>query len=208
MAHYFLAESPTVGPVAPGTAWFIRRIPRLAEITKVLKDEVVRAIFCFFLFSLLAAGLSFGAAKKPPPMAFRVHAETTQRDSELFAMPVTILQPPMQVFVEKLPLISEREVKAFYPFPSAQGDFGAYFQLDNHGTKAWENLTTGQRGRFLVIIFNGRAIARLRVDRTVTDGIVMVPHGITEAEVQAMRASIPVIGQATPATGRSGGGSR
>jgi hypothetical protein len=180
----------------------------LQKTPRRVKTTSMRCTLFVFAFVLLTPALLPAAAKKPPPMAFRVHAETSERDTATFAMPVTIINPPMQVFVEKMPFISEREVKAFYAFPTGQGDFGAYFQLDNHGTKAWENLTSSQRGRFLVILFNGRAVARLRVDRAVTDGIVMVPHGITQAEVQAMQAKLPVIGQAASGTRTSSGGTR
>ena len=138
-------------------------------------------------------------------MAFRVHVETHQRDTEVFAIPLTMGNPPMNLVVEKLPLISENEVKAFYPFNAPDGSYGVYFQLDNHGTKAWETITTTRRSGFVVVVYNGRPLTRLRLGRPVRDGIVMVPQGITAEEVEILRQRYPQIGStaAPPVPGRA-----
>ena len=148
-------------------------------------------LLCFLPLTVWASG-----GKKKPPMTFRVHAETHQRDTEVFAIPLTMGDPPMNLVVEKMPLISEHEVKAFYPFESTGGTYGVYFQLDNHGTKAWEALTTTRRSGFLVVVYNGRPLTRLRLGRPVRDGIVMVPHGITAEEIAVLEQRYPKIGSA------------
>jgi hypothetical protein len=144
---------------------------------------------------LIPASLLASGGKKPPPMTFRVHAESHQRNTDVFAMPLTIGNPPVNVFVEKMALVTEREVKAMYPFASDLGGYGVYFQLDNHGTKTWETITTSRRDGFLAVIFNGRALSRLRLGRPVEDGIVMVPGGISAEEIQVMAQRYPFIGE-------------
>ena len=149
------------------------------------------AALCCFAF-LGAAG------KKPAAFTLRVHAETTQHDGEMFAIPVTVGNPPVNVHIEKLPIVSEREVVAFYPFPSRYG-YGAYFKLNNHGTKSLEALTASQRGRFLVVVFNNRPVARLLVKKEVADGIVFVPDGIAPEETYLIGQRLPHIGESEAA---------
>lgn len=140
------------------------------------------------------------AAKKPPAVTFRLHGETTERDGAIFASPVAVGNPPVQVFVEKVPLVSEREVHSFYPFESPAGGWGIYFQLDNHGTKGLEALTTSRQGRFMVAFLNGRPLVRLHVDRPIRDGIVMIPSGISTDEVRAIGQAFPLIGEGETAS--------
>ena len=128
-------------------------------------------------------------------MTFRVHAETTKRDSDVFAMPLMMGQNTAEIFVEKMPIITEREVKAIYPFESPAGGFGCYFKLDLHGSNAWEQMTSSLRDRFIIVMFNGRPLARLRIDRPVTDGIVMVPSGISPQEILLMGKRYVYIGE-------------
>lgn len=145
-----------------------------------------------------------GGGKSRPPMTFRVHAETLPTDTEVFAMAIPFGDPPRNLVVEKVPLISEREVRAFYPFVGADGSYGVYFLLSPHGAKAWEVLTTTRRSGFVVVIYNGRAVARLRLGRPVRDGIVMVPQGLTEQEIAALERRYPVIGEAGGPAGAAG----
>lgn len=142
-----------------------------------------------------------GSGKARPPMTFRVHAETLPTDTEVFAMAISFGDPARNLVVEKVPLISERDVRAFYPFVGADGSYGVYFLLSPHGAKAWEVLTTTRRSGFVVVIYNGRAVARLRLGRPVRDGIVMVPQGLTEQEIAALERRYPVIGQAAVSAG-------
>lgn len=177
---------------------------QIPATSKILPFGKALTLLLFLVCSLpVEARASVG--KKAPPMTFRVHAETHQRDTEVFAIPLTMGDPPMNLVVEKMPLISEREVQAFYPFDAPNGTYGVYFQLDNHGTKAWEALTTTRRSGFLVVVYNGRPLTRLRLGRPVRDGIVMVPHGLTAEEIQVLEGRYPKIGSAAApqAPGRS-----
>jgi hypothetical protein len=156
--------------------------------------EKLLALLLFFSACTPVALLA-SSGKKPPPMSLRIHAESHPRDTEVFAMPITIGNPPVNVFIERMALVTEREVKAFFPFESESGGYGSYFQLDNHGTKVWETITTSRRDGFLAVVFNGRAVSRLRLGRPVQDGIVMVPGGIRAEEIQVMAQRYPFIGE-------------
>lgn len=133
-------------------------------------------------------------------MLFRVHAETTEKDGSVFSMPVQVGDGTVHVHVEKMPLITEHNVKMIYPFPSQMGGYGCYFKLDQHGSNGWEQITTNKRDRFVVMILNGRVLARMRVDRPVADGIVLVPGGITTEEIYTMGRRYPYVGESSAKT--------
>lgn len=144
--------------------------------------------------------LSFGAAgQRGPAIAIRFHGETSALDST-FAMPVVFDErpAPKRIIVERVPLISEKDIVAWYPFQAASGGargYGAEFQLDRHGQLALSNVSLAKRGSLLVAMVNGRAVTPLRVDRHIEDGLIVIPFGLTAAELAALEKSFPRIGR-------------
>ena len=162
------------------------------------------------LLALGLAGLSFvgAASHRGPLIAVRFHGETTALEGS-FAMPVVLdsRASARRVFVERVPMISEGNIVAFYPFRAADGgeSYGAEFQLDRHGQLALSNVSLAKRGSFLVAMVNGRAVTPLKVDRHIEDGLIVIPFGLTAAEIGALEKSFPRIGQ-PPGTKPAGRG--
>jgi preprotein translocase subunit SecD len=157
--------------------------------------------FAVVLMLLVSGSVCLGSAKKPPPMSFRMHVESHSRDGDTFTLPLTVGNPPRQITVEKMPMITEREVKAFHPFASPGGQgVAVYLQLDAHGQNALEQITTSKRDQYLVTVFNGRPLARMKIDRPIRDGIVYVPGGIFPEEIQQMGLRLPLIGESPQET--------
>ncbi|MEI6032800.1 MAG: hypothetical protein WCS65_00800 [Verrucomicrobiae bacterium] len=132
--------------------------------------------------------------KKPAPVSLRLLAEGHEKEGESFVSPVELTNPPKKIFVRKVPILSERDIKAFYPFPGSDGLAGAYFRLDAHGADKLEQFTTEDRGKLAIVFVNGRVAAALRVER-VTDGLLYVPGGITPDEISTLQAKYPIIGR-------------
>lgn len=151
------------------------------------------------LFLVLGLGLCAlgGASKRTPPLAIRFHAEANARDTDTFAMPVNLGgDPPRQVFVERVPSISERDFVAVFPFPArGGGSYGAEFQLSEHGRLTLQTVSAAHRGGFLLAMVNGRPLLPLTVDRVVTDGLLVVPYGLTAGEVRTLEETYPHVGQ-------------
>ncbi len=135
------------------------------------------------------------AGQKPTPVSIRLLAEGNEREGESFVTPVELTNPKKRIFIRKVPILSERDIKAFYPFPGKDGLVGAYFRLDPHGTDKLEQFTTEDRGKLAVVFVNGRVAAVLRVDARVTDGILYVPGGLLPGEVMQLQAKYPIIGR-------------
>ena len=135
-----------------------------------------------------------GRRKRDPSIAIRVHAQVYAFDPE-FTAKIKVGTPPREITIEKLASISERDITSFYPYRAADGTFSAVLQLDRHGSAVLENLSAQKLGLSLVVAVGGRAIAALKVDKPISDGVVFVPYGLTEPDVRAMGASFAIMGE-------------
>ena len=120
---------------------------------------------------------------------FRIHAEANPQDTEVFSTAVKAKLSGKDVAIEKIPRISENDVVSFLPYPVSQGNYGALFQLDEHGRLALDTLSIERNGGLLFVLINGRAITELRIDKRVSDGQIYIPSGLTEADIKLMKKS-------------------
>lgn len=133
--------------------------------------------------------------KKPPPVTIRLHGEGNAREGESFVTEVELTSPQRKIVIRKVPVLNEKDIKAFLPFPGHDGMVGAYFRLDAHGSNKLLQFTTEAKGQVAVILVNGRVAAAARVDRTVSDGILFVPGGILPNEIAMLQTRFPIIGR-------------
>lgn len=149
------------------------------------------------VLAALSLLLSLGASKKPV-LDVRVHAQGTPAEAPTFAFPTTLLNGT-PIFLQRMPLVSSREIVSVYPFPSpsSDGSRGAYLKLDNHGAQLLQQCTMDRRGTVLVVMVNGRQVCNLLVDRAIDDGIVAIPRGLTDQDVAMLCEAFPVMGQTT-----------
>lgn len=141
---------------------------------------------CRRLLPILAL-LLIAAGKKQPPVTVRFYTETNARDTSSFAVSVQLQYPPRKAFVSKIAAISERDVTEIYPFQAGDGSMGCAFKLDEHGTIALDTLSIEHRGASLIAVVNGRQIIDMLIDKHVTDGIAVIPRGLTPAEVLSLQ---------------------
>jgi hypothetical protein len=145
--------------------------------------------------SLILALLAISATGKDRHCVFRVHAEANPNDTTTFSTSVHAQISGKQVAIEKMPRLSERDVVAFYPIPAGDKNYGALFQLDDHGRIALDALSIERRGSLLFVLINGRAITELQIDQRVSDGQIYVPSGLTKADIDLMKKDWRLIGE-------------
>lgn len=143
---------------------------------------------------LLAIYVISPANAKTKRCTLRVHGEANVNDGSVFATPVTTPITGKNIYIEKIPTVSERDVAAFRSYPAANGGFGAVLQFDEHGRLALETLSIQKPGSTVVVLINGRAAAELLVDRRVSDGQIYIASGLTAIDIESMRKSWPQIG--------------
>ena len=143
------------------------------------------------LFPLLA----LGAEQKPSTISIRLHAEGNPRDGETFVVPVTLINPPKQTVIRKVPIVTERDIVAFYPFHAADGTFGCYFKLDADGTNKLLQHTVEYRDTLVVGMVNGRVACAMMVGQKINDGIMPFPSGFLPREIVELQARYPIVGK-------------
>lgn len=154
-------------------------------------------ILHLILFVLLLAPPSqlFAGTKKTPPVTIRLHGEAAPSDGASFSAEITLLHSQEKIRIAKVPVVSERDVRAFLPFPGTDGSIGAYFLLDAHGANKLQQFSIEDKGGQSVVLVNGRVASALRIDKTVKDGILYVPGGILPEEIRTLQKSLPLIGE-------------
>jgi hypothetical protein len=143
---------------------------------------------------IVAAALFCVAGAKKPTIDLRVHAEGTEAEAPTFAIPATLLNG-RPTFLQRMPLATQSEIEAVYPFAAADGSEGVYLKLGAHGSRLLQQHTMSQQGKMLVVMLNGRMVSNLLVDRPIADGIVAIPRGLTQEDIAILTSSFPVLGQ-------------
>jgi hypothetical protein len=143
------------------------------------------------LLLILAESVALAKSKK---CTVRLHAQGNENDGSVFASPITTPISGKNIFIEKIPTISEHDISAYRPYPAANGSFGVLLQLDEHGRIALETLSVERRGSTLLVFINGRVVTELFIDRRVSDGQIFVPFGLTAADIESMQKTWPEIG--------------
>lgn len=147
-----------------------------------------------FIPLLAASALLCVAAAKKPTLDLRIHVEGLATEAPTFAFPSKLLNGT-EIYLARMPLLTQREVKAIYPFPAADGSQGVYLKLDGHGSGLIQQYSMERSGRPLIVFLNSRQISNLLVDRPINDGIVCIPRGLSEDDIQLLSTVFPVLGQ-------------
>jgi len=147
------------------------------------------------LVATLLPSLLFAGGKKSPTLTIRLHGEGTASDGPSFSSEVQLNNPPVKIFMRNVPVTSERDIKAFFPFPGNDGQVGAYFRLDAHGANKLQQFTVEDKGRTAIVLINGRIVANMKIKSAVNDGILYVPGGIQPEEILLLQKQFPIIGR-------------
>lgn len=124
-------------------------------------------------------------------VAFRVHGEGIGDNS---SVPVVLLNGKKSCLSTQ-PFLTESDVLAFYPFKATDGKTcGAYLKLTPNGAKKLKKYSVNNRGKVVGILVNGRQVSDLVVDKTVTDGIFVVPNGMTMNDEEKFFQAFPLMG--------------
>ena len=150
-----------------------------------------RRTLCLALPALALLLVAF--AKKEPFATVRFYAESNSQSGENFTIPVMLQYPPRRAFLDKIPVISERDVESILPSMAADGSMRCVFKLDQGGRDKLESVSVEKRGTSLVAVVNGRQVTDMLIDQRVSDGIIMIPGGLTDPDIRALVKKFPVM---------------
>ena len=150
----------------------------------------------FFVLLMLEPNTQAGASnKKKDTFAIRIHGEGSAEEGEKFTVPVVLLDG-RKAYLSIMPLLSEHDIKAVYPFLAPDGTGGAYLRLDGHGANLLTEFSIERMGRggVLAVMVNGRQIVDLLVDKPVRDGVFVIPNGLSMSDEAHLVNLYPIIG--------------
>jgi len=146
------------------------------------------------LILLLLPASLMANGKKTPPASISFHMQGGAAEAPKFARKVKTMAGTH--FFRKVPEISTKDIIAFSPFPADDNrTYGIVFKINPQATRRLQAATTMNRGKFLLALVNGQALGVVRIDKPVTDGMLVIWSGIKLNEIQLYDQVAPRIGE-------------
>ena len=145
-------------------------------------------------FWLIFSISAFAGGKKDPDLVVSFHLQGAASDGPKISVPQVV--SGANVYFRLSPEISHNDIEAFRPFPADDGtSYGLLFKLSRTGSQRLASITNASQGSLMMARLNGRPIDVMTIDRTVSDGLIVIWQGVTAVEVGAADKMMPRIGQ-------------
>lgn len=137
------------------------------------------------------------AFSRKPVCTVRFYVEVDASGADPFAIPVKVGRPPRNLFHESAASISERQIKGAHVYQTADGTWAALFKLDPSGRLTLANISSGNRGRSLIVYVGNAKVSRvlqddILIDRLVTDGFIQI-RGLLVQEAYQIQKLLPTL---------------
>jgi hypothetical protein len=145
------------------------------------------------------------AFSRKPVCTVRFYVEVDASGADPFAVPVKVGRPPRHIFHESAASLSERQITGAQAYQTADGTWAALIKLDASGRLTLANISSGNRGRSLVVYVGNAKVSRLLqddilIDRLVTDGFIQI-RGLLVQEAYQIQKLFPPLKPEEKGTG-------
>jgi hypothetical protein len=125
--------------------------------------------------ALAGLGILVSAGKEPAFLiSFHEEGEAIEGPKKVKPLPINGETRYFRI----MPLFTQANIKAYWPFPTEDGSHGAVFWLDTTGQHVVERVGVANRGQFLATAVNRVPVDLLMVDGPVSDGRIVVWKGL------------------------------
>lgn len=157
----------------------------------------MRYLLFLALFACMAAPELQAGGRKKPGTDIAFHMETEQADNPKLIFPQFVAGEERAF--RRIPEISAKDIAAFNPFPSRDGDgFGVVVQVKAGAKNRLSAVTAANLNRWLVARVNGRIVDAVLIDSQIADGQLVIWKGLSATEVQELDKTVPRIGEKKP----------
>lgn len=132
---------------------------------------------------LLAAGCATSGNHKP--MTLRIHEQVDTGLPEGHWREVQIPKTGLTLRVDPFPVLTERNVEVAEPYETS-GGLAVMLLFDAHGMFVLDEVTTRDRGRYLVVFLNDRPVTARLVDRRLVHGQFLLEGDFTDTEARQL----------------------
>ena len=149
----------------------------------------------YILFALLfLPGIIMASGKKAPTAAVSFHLETSADEFPKFARKVNTLAG--DGYYRLVPEASTKDVTAFTSFPAEDGNtYGLVFKLDKEASRRLQATTSLHNGKLLLAMINGQPHGVVRIDRAISDGVLVIWKGVKLEHIRFYDETLPRIGE-------------
>ena len=150
-----------------------------------------RSILAVLLLSCLNL---LGGSKKDDRLVVQFSLQGAESDGQKISIPQQVAG--QQVFFRHSLEIATKDIVSFRPFPAEDGySYGIMLQLNTAGANRLAAVTSANKGRLFMARLNGRPLDVVTIDKTISDGILVIWQGVTTREIGLADKIIPRIGQ-------------
>lgn len=154
-------------------------------------------LLAIVLLSLCPGLTAHAGGKKGEKAGISFHMQADDTDNPKMIFPQ--LTNGKQLVFRQNPEVMTKDIAAFNPFPSQDGDgFGVVVQLKPAAKSRFAAISNTSISRWMVARVNGRVVDAVIIDKQVDDGFLVVWKGIGQAEIDAFDAMVPRIGEKKP----------
>ena len=144
------------------------------------------------LVLLTAAGCASGSK-----ITWRVYEEVGGSLPESHVQIAELPKYHLRIPIDPIPVLTEKDIQAAEIHPTAGGD-AVLVRYDIEATMRVEELTTRDRGRYLVVFWNDRPVAAWLVDQRLTNGQFLVEGDFTDEEAAVIVRNLNRLGGKNP----------
>ncbi len=154
-------------------------------------------LFAIAVLSLCSGLTAHAGGKKGENSGISFHLQGDPSDN-----PKMVFQQNtggQQVVYRRNPEFMTKDIAAFNPFPSQDGEgYGAVLQLKPSAKNRLAAITNANVNRWMLAMVNGRKVDAVIIDKQVDDGYLVIWKGIGAAEIEAFDKQVPRIGESKP----------
>jgi hypothetical protein len=159
-----------------------------------MKLPRLSAIVLMSLCAILPAG---AGGKKGAASGVSFHLQGDPSDNPKMIFPQ--LTNGQQLVFRRNPDFATKDIAAFNPFPSQDGEgYGVLLQLKPGAKNRLSAVTNANISRWMLAMVNGRRVDAVLIDKQVDDGYLVIWKGIGAAEIEAFDTMVPRIGEKKP----------
>jgi preprotein translocase subunit SecD len=147
--------------------------------------QTLKTAGCLILATACFAGCSTIASmhKKPEEVSLRIHEEASSSlPSESFTS-VEIPHTNVKIAITPFPTLTESDVQSAELYDTAGGK-AIFLRFDPHGTIVLDEMTTRDRGQYVVIFLNKHPVGSWLVDQRIINGQFLVEGDFTDEEAK------------------------
>jgi preprotein translocase subunit SecD len=148
--------------------------------------QTLKTAGCLALAATCFVGCSMFASmrkKTDEGVSLRIHEESSSSLPAGSFQTVEIPHTNVKLSISPFPALSERDVQSAELYDTAGGK-AIFLRFDPHGTIVLDEMTTRDRGQYLVIFLNRHPVGSWLVDQRIINGQFLVEGDFTDEEAR------------------------